>query len=718
MGSNDTPEKRALPLLKRGVVTLRRPISHGGGVALNGHSLSTPSNQHERVGSSQALAPLAVSMVKIRRCSIGWKPMRLKLRHRMNKYKVLEEWGAGAFGVTCLVEELEGGRKFAVKKVECIDEREGNLALKEAMSLLELQHPHVCSYREFFMIWDPKVSSLFFCLVMDYCDGGNLERMVQENRRQRKIINEKIIQRFLGQAIDALIYVHKQRGSHRNLKPRNILIKEENVFILSDFVPQTLATDEMRMKIRVDPEYKIYMAPESLELQYTDKSDIWSLGCILLDLMTTSMKMDAEVSTLLEMIKMDPWCLHQNLEEIQGKVGYSEELRQLLTKMLKIHPEERPCANDVLREPYIIKCLALVGSPLSGVKMTLPPDVLDEFKDGGIDKVIGLMQRYLDYEEAQLSALMHLANYNGPLDVGDTIHLVSLSMRTHTDSSAVQWEGSQVLQSLISQALEREDYENLSTDDLISTLVEATRGYPQNAELMSAVLSVMMMISVSESAAEALRRTGFLSDLVTIMESSLEDRDLCQSCCALIWSLAMTENQIEGDCLKKAVPVICTVLRKYLDDGPLVESACTALWTLGMKGHIMAEQSESLTLLLLEALQAHSQRPLLSKNVCLALTGLVVTSELSVFRVLVPVAGVSGLSLITKLYRLHADDPEIAENVCLLLSEVAHYGSAHPELVLQHVDQLIGEIKERHDGLEEITTLADTALSRLRNTWN
>ncbi|XP_073397489.1 serine/threonine kinase-like domain-containing protein STKLD1 [Dendrobates tinctorius] len=645
--------------------------------------------------------------------------------------KVLEEWDAGAFGVTCHVEELEGGRKFAVKKVECMDEREGNLTLKEvkriyiwqqAMSLLELQHPHVCSYREFFMIWDPKVSSLFFCLVMDYCDGGNLERMVQETRLQRKLMNEKIIQRFLGQAIDALIYAHKQCGPHRNLKPSNILMKEENVFLISDFVPQTLATDEMKMKIRLDPVHKIYMAPESLGLQYTDKSDIFSLGCILLDLMTTSMKTDAEVSALLEMIKMDPLCLHQHLEEIQYKVGYSEELCQLLTKMLKIHPEERPRAHDLLRDPYVIKCLALVGSPLSGVKKTLPPGVLDEFKDGGIEKVMGLMQRYPDYEEAQLSALKHLAKYdserNGPLDIGDTIHLVSLSMSTHADSSAVQWEGSRALQRLISQALEREDYESFSSDQLIGTLVEAARGYPQNAELISAIFSVMMMISVSESAAEALRRTGFLSDLVTIMESSLEDRALCQSCCALIWSLAMTENQTEGDCLRKAVPVIGTLLRKYLVDGPLIESACTALWTLGMKGLIMAEQSESLTLLLLDALRAHSQRPLLSKNVCLALTALVVTSELAVLRVLVPVADESGLSLITKLYRLHTDDPEMVENVCLLLSEMAHYGSAHPELFLQHVDQLMGEIKARYDCLEEITTLADTALSRLKNAYN
>ncbi|XP_066436491.1 serine/threonine kinase-like domain-containing protein STKLD1 isoform X2 [Eleutherodactylus coqui] len=618
----------------------------------------------------------------------------------MNEYKVLEEWGAGAFGV------------------ECIDEREGNLALEEALPLLELQHPHICSYKEFFMVWDCKISSLCFCLVMDYCERGNLEQMVQENRQQGKIISEEIIQQFLGQATDALIYIHKKCVTHRNLKPSNILLRRADFFVISDFLPRTLAADEMKMKIRVDPERKIFMAPESLDFLYTDKSDVWSLGCILLDLMTTSVKTGAGIIELLEMIKADPLCLQRTLEEIRDKGRYTEELCQLLPRMLKTCAEERPSATDLLREPYVVKCLIMIGSALSGLKKTLPPGVLSEFKDGSLENVIALMKTYPDFEDAQLSALKRLTNHDvdrdGPLDIGDTIRLVSLAVRTHNDSFTVQSEGIRVLHSLISQALDREDQEELlSSDDLVTTMVEATRAFPQNPELISAIFSVMMMMSVSESAAEVLRRTGFLSDLVRIMEGSLEDREMCQSCCALIWSLAMTENQMEGGCLKKAVAVICTLLEKYGADGALVESACTALWILGMKGHIAAEQTESITLLLLEALQAHSQRPFLSKNVCLALTGLTVNSELAVYRVLVPVAGMSGLSLIKELYRLHADDPEIVENVCLLLSEMAYYGGARPELLLQHVDQLMAEIKERYDGLEEITTLADSALSSL-----
>ncbi|KAG8542082.1 hypothetical protein GDO81_027523, partial [Engystomops pustulosus] len=465
---------------------------------------------------------------------------------------------------------------------------------------------------------------------------------------------------------------------------------------------------------------KIFMAPESQELLYSDKSDIWSVGCMVLDMMTTSMKTDTQITGILENVKGDPLCLQRTLEEIQDKVGYSEELYQLLPWMLKIHPKERPSTSDLLREPYVLKCLALIGSPLSGLKKTLPPGVLEECNDSSIDNIIEIMKSYTEFEDAQLLALKHLNNYDpdrdGLLDIGDTIQLVSLAMRTHKDSFKIQCEGGRVLHSLISQALEKDDNEeNLSREDLVLTLVEAARGYPQREELIAVILSVMMMISVSEAAAETLRRSGFLWDLVRVLERSLESRDMCQSCCALIWSLAMTENQTEARCLNNAVSVICDLLKKYPADGGLVESTCTSLWILGMKGHIAAEQTEAVTLLLMEALQAHAQRPLLSKNICSALTGLVVNSELAACRVLVPVTGISGLSLIKELYRLHADDPEIVENLCLLLSEMAQYGSARPELLLQHIDQLMSDIKERYDSLEEITTLADAVLTRLNS---
>ncbi|XP_063791869.1 serine/threonine kinase-like domain-containing protein STKLD1 [Pseudophryne corroboree] len=598
----------------------------------------------------------------------------------MDRYQVLEEWGAGAFGVTCLVEEIGGGRRFAVKKVECADEREGNLALEEGKSLLELRHPSVCAYKECFLAWDSKISSLFCCLVMDYCDRGNLAGIVQVSRERKTITDEKMIQRFLGHVMSALVYIHSKNVTHRNIKPSNILLNNDDVFVISDFLPEALATDYTKMNIRVDAERNMFLSPESLRFVYGERSVVWSVGCVLLDLMSTSIYSEAEITAALLRIRTDASALHGILQTIRDHVEYSEDLYQLLPEMLKIQPAERPRPADLVPHPYIRKCLTVIGSPLAGVKKKLPPGAACDLTDGGVEDALAFMKRYTDYEDAQLLALRHLAGDTGDgfLDAGEAIRLVSQAVVTHRDSVSVQREGGRMLHRLLSQVLERGDNEAcLTSRDLIFSLVDTVRTFPEDPELVSVTLRMMTMLSVSEVAAGMLVTAGFLPDLVRLLEGPLEDRETWMSCCALLWSWSMivTENQTDEESLQQAVPVISTLIQKHGSDGELVESACAALWTLCLKGHVTEEQVEPITLLLLESLRTHKERPLLSKNVCLALTSLALKSELSVYRLLVPTAGKSALSVIKEVYRLHAEDPDVVENICLLLSELAHYGT-------------------------------------------
>ncbi|KAM9324236.1 serine/threonine kinase-like domain-containing protein STKLD1 [Gastrophryne carolinensis] len=550
----------------------------------------------------------------------------------MDKYKGLQEWDSGAFGVIQLVEEPSTGNRYAVKKarietiyhVECIDERQCTLALEEARPLLGLQHPNICLYKEFFMTWHNQISSLSFCLVMDYWDRGSLADIVQQNRQQKKKTEEKLIQRFLGQIIDALVYIHDKELPHRNLKPSNILVNSVDMFGLSDFLPEILVTDRMKVRIRLEPEQKIFMAPESDHFIYSRKTDIWSLGCILVDLMTTPIKTEPEIVKLLQVIKTNSSGLNIILEILQGEVGYPADLCQLLPKMLTVSPEERPLAKDLVNESYIKKCLTLTGSPLAGLKKKLPPDVLDQVKHESLGGILGFMQNHIDVEDAQIFALKSLARYTGDKD---------------------------------------------------------------------------------DVAAKMLVGEGFLSDLKEIMENSLENKELCQSCCTLLWSLAMTEC-ISGDSLKKAFPLIAALILKHHSDWQMVESASPALWILCLKGYVTEDQVEPVTLLLLDSLQSHMERPVLAKNVCLALTGLVINSELAAYRVLVPRAGKSGLSLLQDVYRLYSDDPEIVENICQLLNDMAGYGSTHSEMRLQHMDDMMKEIRDGYESLEALSNPA------------
>ncbi|NXV89900.1 STKL1 protein, partial [Calonectris borealis] len=205
--------------------------------------------------------------------------------------QVLEQLQPGALGTMLVVElKTEKGteKKCVIKQVECIEEKQANEALKEAMDLLKLRHSNICAYKELFVTWDNEISSLFLCLVMQHSGQGDLSSVIKEKRQKSEKITDMVILKFLAQMVDALLYIHKQNIFHRNLKPSNILVTGEASFMLSDFSTETLMTDELKWKIRVEESryFKSWMAPETFVFSFTEKSDIWSLGCILLDMTT------------------------------------------------------------------------------------------------------------------------------------------------------------------------------------------------------------------------------------------------------------------------------------------------------------------------------------------------------------------------------------------------------------------------------------------------
>ncbi|KFV64136.1 putative inactive protein kinase-like SgK071, partial [Dryobates pubescens] len=207
--------------------------------------------------------------------------------------QVLEQLQPGALG-TVLVAALKTAgdveKKYIIKQVECIEEQQANEALEEAMDLLQLQHPNICAYKELFVTWDNEISSVFLCLVMQHSGQGDLSAVIKEKRQKAEKIPEMVVLKFLGQMVDALFYIHKQSILHRNLKPSNILVTGEASFMLSDFSTETLMRDEMKWKRRVEASRylgsKAWMAPEASVFSFTEKSDIWSLGCVLLDMLT------------------------------------------------------------------------------------------------------------------------------------------------------------------------------------------------------------------------------------------------------------------------------------------------------------------------------------------------------------------------------------------------------------------------------------------------
>ncbi|XP_021135767.2 serine/threonine kinase-like domain-containing protein STKLD1 isoform X2 [Columba livia] len=636
----------------------------------------------------------------------------------MEKYEVLEQLQPGALGTMLVAElktEMDAKKKYIIKQVECIEEKQANEALKEARDLLKLHHSNICVYKELFVTWDNEISSLFLCLVMEHSGQGDLSAVIKEKKHKSEKIADTVIMSFLGQMVDALFYIHTQNIFHRNLKPSNILVTGEASFVLSDFSTETLMTDEMKWKIRVEESCKSWMAPETFGFSFTEKSDIWSLGCILLDMMTCSVLNAEETMCFLQDIRQDTNRLEMIVMPLQIEYTSSAPLFPILFMMLEIEPCMRPTAKDLTDDPFIRECLTVAGASSVKLKKSLPPKIIDVFLEGRIEEVLEFMQAFWDIEEVQVKAIQLFASSVRDKSAWPYLlkftELTTFAMKTHVDSPKIQVDGCSLLLEILSQAPEQ-DVVMALIENVAPSLLDTVRKHSGNEELLSLVCTLLMIISASV-AAENLRKAGIITDLLMILSGFPHNAKICLSCCGVLWSLAVGANNTDHALLKSAVPVISAVLQEHLQNGPVMESACSALWALSFQGCLTEDEYEPTTALLLDALRMNLGRPVLVKNTCLALASLLRLSEIPALRFITDSKG-SGIKLLKDAYRLHINDPEVVENICMLINEMVQYEDVVLDMLSQKTEELLSEIKRRFPSSTEIITLVDATLLKLQ----
>ncbi|XP_074701960.1 serine/threonine kinase-like domain-containing protein STKLD1 isoform X7 [Strix aluco] len=510
----------------------------------------------------------------------------------MEKYEVLEQLEPGALG-TMLVAELktEKGveKKYVIKQVECIEEKKANEALKEAMDLLKLHHSNVCAYKEFFVTWDNEISSLFVCLVMQHSGQRDLSSVIKEKRQKSEKITDMVVLKFLGQMVDALLYIHKQNIFHRNLKPSNILVTGEASFMLSDFSTETLMTDEMKWKIRVEENSKSWMAPETVDFSFTDKSDIWSLGCILLDMMTCFVLNAEEITSLLQDIRQDTSCLEGVLTLMQNGDNSSLPLFPILFVMLQIQPSMRPTAKDLTDVPFIRECLSIAGVSLVNLKKSLPPKITDVLLEGGIESVLEYMRAFWDVEEVQAEAIQHLASF----------------VRDKSEVAA----------------------ENLRKVGVIPDLLSVLRNFLHNERICFSCCGILWSLAVSEKNVDRALLKSAVPVTSAVLQEHLQNGTVTESACSALWALSLqgclTENEYEP-----TTALLLDALRMNLGRPVLVKNACLALASLLRLSEIAAlrfimDSKGSGINLIKDAYHLHFDDPEVVKTICMLVNEMV-----------------------------------------------------------------------------------------------
>src|SRR6266404_8601450 len=206
-------------------------------------------------------------------------------------YKIFARIGAGGMGEVYLAQDTRLGRQVALKLLPTYLSGDSNRLRRfqqEARAASSLNHPNVCMIHEVGEMADGR-----HYIVMEYIEGVTLrERMTNQQLKLREALDAAV------QVASALEAAHGAGVVHRDIKPENIMLRRDGIVKVLDFglaklVEQTPLDAEAETRMQVQTQAGVilgtaaYMSPEQARgLPVDARSDIWSLGCVLYEMLT------------------------------------------------------------------------------------------------------------------------------------------------------------------------------------------------------------------------------------------------------------------------------------------------------------------------------------------------------------------------------------------------------------------------------------------------
>ncbi|KAF4108647.1 serine/threonine-protein kinase Nek5 isoform X2 [Onychostoma macrolepis] len=260
----------------------------------------------------------------------------------MDQYEVLRQVGQGSFGRALLVKHRRGGAQlYVIKEINLrqLSSRDKDASRKEVTLLSKMKHPNIVAFYKSFHDRNN------LCILMEYCDAGDLMHRIR-TQRGKPFTEQQIVDWFV-QICLGLKHIHDRKILHRDIKAQNIFLSHGGLKVkLGDFGIARMLNSTMELaRTCVGTPY--YLSPEICENRpYNNKTDIWSLGCVLYELCT--LRHPFEGSNLKQLV----------LRICRGRYTpvsqrYSSDLQLLLQQLFKVSPRDRPSVNSLLKRPIL-----------------------------------------------------------------------------------------------------------------------------------------------------------------------------------------------------------------------------------------------------------------------------------------------------------------------------------------------------------------------------
>lgn len=283
--------------------------------------------------------------------------------------------GYGAYSNVYLISY--NGKELAIKVGDDnIDSDELYDMLNEGLSFSYIKSKYIAKYIDLYI--DRKVWKVYIAL--EFYKGGTLTRYICQNND----IKENTIKKILYSLLSGISYLNLHGITHRDIKPSNILLKNNTIQSPTDVVITDLGL-QSKTNTRKNVVTRWYRALEvELKIPYSNNIDIFSVGCILIELVTGKPFLKSredgkehilmilevfgnltnEVVSFFDKIKLDlelwnfvkkhnrQYTFENKIFKIIDNFKISKELKSIIKCCLELNPSKRLNAIDLLKNDY------------------------------------------------------------------------------------------------------------------------------------------------------------------------------------------------------------------------------------------------------------------------------------------------------------------------------------------------------------------------------
>lgn len=256
----------------------------------------------------------------------------------INDFEIGRALGRGKFGNVYLAREKKSKTIIALKvlfksmlaKIDIVHQVKREVEIQS-----HLRHPNIL-----------RMYGYFHCekrvyLMLEYAHHGEMYKVLTSQPDRR--FTEFQAANYIVQLVSALKYCHEKNVIHRDIKPENILIAANGQLKIADFGWSVHSPSERRMTLCGTLDY---LAPEMVENRpYDETVDIWSLGVLCYEFLAGKPSFEAgtQMETFKRIARVD----------IKFPKSFSEDIKDLICKVLRYSPKERLSLEAIMEHPWI-----------------------------------------------------------------------------------------------------------------------------------------------------------------------------------------------------------------------------------------------------------------------------------------------------------------------------------------------------------------------------